>query len=287
MPSLKFIRKRISSVKNTQKITKAMKMVSAAKLRRAQERAQSSRPYEKQLSGIVAGILRDFDYQSDLTEKRDGPRIGLVVVSTDRGLCGSLNANLFKKVSQYLKVHSHENIELIALGKKARDFFSKRGVKVHSTHLDLMKIGSYEYIESIAETLKTSFESKIFDRVEVFYSEFQSALVQNAKQECLLPLPIESMLGETDAELSNFIMEPTGGEMLDRLLPLLVRFKLYRMVIESLASEHAARMAAMDSATRNARDMIGRLTLDMNRARQAAITKELMEIIGGAEAVSA
>jgi len=262
-------------------------MVSAAKLRRAQERAQSSRPYEKQLSGIVAGILRDFDYQSDLTEKRDGPRIGLVVVSTDRGLCGSLNANLFKKVSQYLKVHSHENIELIALGKKARDFFSKRGVKVHSTHLDLMKIGSYEYIESIAETLKTSFESKIFDRVEVFYSEFQSALVQNAKQECLLPLPIESMLGETDAELSNFIMEPTGGEMLDRLLPLLVRFKLYRMVIESLASEHAARMAAMDSATRNARDMIGRLTLDMNRARQAAITKELMEIIGGAEAVSA
>ena len=287
MPSLKFIRKRISSVKNTQKITKAMKMVSAAKLRRAQERAQSSRPYERQLSGIVTGILQDLDYQSPLTEARDGPRIGLVVVSTDRGLCGSLNANLFKKVSQYLKENSHKSIELIALGKKARDFFSKRGVKVHSVHLDLMKIGSYEYIESIADGLKTSFESKVFDRIEVFYSEFQSALVQNARHESLLPLPIDNIVGKPGAVLANFIMEPTGREMLDRLLPLLVRFKLYRMVIESLASEHAARMAAMDSATRNARDMIDRLTLDMNRARQAAITKELMEIIGGAEAVSA
>jgi len=286
MPSLKFIRKRISSVKNTQKITKAMKMVSAAKLRRAQEKAESSRPYEAELLKVVASMLAETEVKSALTESREVKCTALVVISSDRGLCGSLNSHLFKKVNEYISQDPTKNYELITLGRKSRDFFVKRGRKPAESHLDVMRLSSFESLSEIAKSLQERFLSGSVDQVEVFYNEFRSALIQ--KPTAMTLLPVGGLNPEMAEDLNtSFIVEPQADEMLEKVLPMLVEFRFYRMVIESIASEHAARMTAMDSATNNARDMISKLTLQMNRARQAAITKELMEIIGGAEAISA
>lgn len=286
MPSLKIIRKRISSVKNTQKITRAMKMVSAAKLRRAQDRAQSSRPYEAELLKIVSGVLSDQEWKSPLTEKRDVSKLAVVVISTDRGLCGSLNSNLFKRVEKYLFENSSKNIEIIALGRKAKEYFKRQSRNVVRVEEDLLKRGDYSFFENLAAELQTGFLKSQFDHVEVFYNEFKSALVQKPEQMTFLPFSPPVIEKTNSGALSSYILEPEAEELLAKMIPLLISFRFYRVVIESFASEHAARMAAMDSATNNAKDMIGRLTLAMNRARQAAITTELMEIIGGAEAIS-
>lgn len=286
MPSLKFIRKRISSVKNTQKITKAMKMVSAAKLRRAQDRAQSSRPYEKELVKIVGRCLSETSWASPLIESRPGTKTAVVIVASDRGLCGSLNANLFKSVRKYVASTQMESFSVIALGKKARDFAKREQYSVEFFETDLMKNSSFESIQSIAKKLRELFLSKKFDRVVLFYNEFQSALIQKPSHLNYLPFrPDEEASLSTDN--SMFLFEPSANDLLEQLVPMLIEFRLYRVLIESFASEHAARMAAMEAATSNASDMIYSLTLEMNRARQAAITKELMEIIGGSEAISA
>lgn len=285
MASLKFIRKRISSVKNTQKITKAMQMVSAAKLRRAMDKAQASRPYEKELSSIVHAAQGEKEWKSPLKERRELKRTALIVISTDRGLCGSLNSNLFKAVNKFISSEKLGEIEIYAFGKKARDFFHKRGLNVSFVHLDIVRNSSFEQIQEIGEKLTDLFLNRHFDRVEVFYNQFRSALVQIPQQLQLLPF-VEDQ-DRTAVGIQNFIFEPSDHELLNKLVPMLIQFRLYRSVLEAIASEHAARMTAMDSATKNAKDMIGSLTLQMNRARQAAITRELMEIIGGAEAISA
>lgn len=282
MASLKAIKKRIVSVKNTQKITKAMKLVSAAKLRRSTERAQSSRPYEEELLQMVSSILKDVEWRSALTQDRPVKRVGLVVVSTDRGLCGSLNTNNFKSVLRAIENYRGAEIEIIALGKKAYDFFRKRSFKIHSYYLDMARKGNYELISSVASELRDLFVKGNFDRIDVFYSRFVSAISQKAETFTLLPFNPPQK-----GKSISYIYEPPATELLNSLVPMLIDFRLYRVVLESVASEHGARMSAMDSATRNARDMIDRLTLERNRARQAAITKELMEIIGGAEALSA
>lgn len=286
MPSLKQIRKRITSVKNTRKITKAMKMVSAAKLRRATEKAQASRPYEDELLKICSTALQDLDWESALSEKRSGNKVILVIMSSDRGLCGSLNTNLFKSVSRFLDENPQAEVEVIACGKKARLYAQKRGLKVREAHTDLLRLGNYGFFEKIALDLRTRFLNREFDRVELFYNQFRSALVQIPTRLTWLPFELPRG-GEALSDSRSYIFEPKGVELLDRLVPLLVDFRVYRAFLESVASEYGARMTAMDSATNNCRDMIGRLTLQMNRARQAAITKELMEIIGGAEAISA
>ncbi len=286
MPSLKQIRKRITSVKNTRKITKAMKMVSAAKLRRATDKAESSRPYEQELLQICSTVLQDFEWKSALSEKREVKKVCLVIVSSDRGLCGSLNTTLFKAVSKYLDENSKYEFEAVTLGKKARIFCQKRGIKIREAHTDLMRNGKYALFEGLATGLRENFLKGEFDRVELFFMQFKSPLVQIAKQTTWLPFEIPSG-GEVLAGAGNYIFEPAGAELLDRLVPLLINFRLYRAFLESVASEHGARMTAMDSASNNCRDMISGLTLQMNRARQAAITKELLEIIGGAEAISA
>lgn len=286
MASLKFIRKRISSVKNTQKITKAMKMVSAAKLRRATEKAQASRPYEKELLSMVKAAQAEVEWDSPLKEVRRIKRTAVVVISSDRGLCGSLNSNLFKNVQKFLKSEDLGEVEICALGKKARDFFRKRNYKVSFSYLDVSRNSNYNQIDDISKDLIEKFVAGEVDRVEVFYNQFRSALVQEPKNVQILPFAEDQ--SETEVvQPSQFIFEPAGPELLSHLVPMLIRFRLYRAVLESIASEHGARMTAMDSATKNAKEMIGSLTLQMNRARQAAITKELMEIIGGAEAISA
>lgn len=282
MPSLKAIKKRIVSVKNTQKITRAMKLVSAAKLRRASERAQASRPYENQLLDMVANILNEVEWTSELTDVREVKRIALVLVTPDRGLCGSLASNLLKTAAKFLNENKGADIEIVALGKKGNEFFKRRGVKIHSFHSDLTRQGSFSNMKKIAADLRTLFVDGRFDRVEVVYPRFQSALVQKPTQFTLLPF----VAPKTD-KLKSFIYEPAPQELLESLVPMLIDFQLYRVILEANASEHGARMAAMEAATKNAKDMIERLTLERNRARQAAITKELMEIIGGAEALAA
>jgi len=286
MPSLKQIRKRISSVKNTRKITKAMKMVSAAKLRRATEKAEASRPYEEELLKICNTALQGVEWASPLREKRNANKICLIIMSSDRGLCGSLNTNLFKSVIRYLEANPGIQVEAVACGKKARQFCAKRGIAIRETHTDLMRMGKYQTFEDIASRLAAAFVKKELDRVELFYVQFRSAMVQNPKRFTWLPFEIPEQ-AETLEGASSYLFEPDGIELLNRLVPLLINFRVYSAFLESIASEHAARMTAMDAASNNCRDMMGRLTLQMNRARQAAITKELMEIVGGAEAISA
>ncbi len=286
MASLKFIRKRISSVKNTQKITKAMKMVSAAKLRRAMEKAQASRPYEKELRDMIQTAQSTFEWKSPFGEQRAPIKTAVIVISSDRGLCGSLNANLFKKIQAFvLKNKDLGELEFYCLGKKGRDFLLKRGFKVCFTQLDLARNANFGLAKSLAESLIQKFLNKEIDRVEVFFSEFRSALVQEPKSFRLLPFELEKPSSGSKGD--RYIFKPAAPELLESLVPMYMEFQVYRAVLESMASEHAARMASMDAATTNAKEMIGKLTLQMNRARQAAITKELMEIIGGAEAISA
>ncbi len=282
MASLKLLKKRIASVKSTQKITKAMKLVSAAKLRRATDRAHSSRPYEQELISIVGSILEQVEWVSPLREERSPKKVALVVVSTDRGLCGSLNTNNFKQVLKRAQELPPGSVEIVALGKKGADFFKRRGFPIYSTTLDMARNGSFVNIQAIAKKLREDFISGRFDRVEVFYSRFESALAQKPSNFLWLPFaPPKTGLH------NNFVYEPKPSDLLNVLVPDLLDFRLFRSVLESVASEFGARMSAMESATKNARDVIDRLTLERNRARQAAITKELMEIIGGAEALSA
>lgn len=282
MPSLKAIKKRITSVKSTQKITRAMKLVSAAKLRRAQERAQQSRPFEEQLVQMVSSILHNFKWESPLQETRECKRVGLVLFTTDRGLCGSLNTNMIKMASRRIQELQGSEVEIIALGKKGFDFFRKRGFKIHSSHSDLVRKGTHLKMAEIAKELRDLFIAKQFDRVEVVYPRFISAVNQKPTVVQLLPFVA------TKSESTKMsLYEPRPEQLLDSMVPMLIDFQIYRFLVEAVASEHASRMAAMESATKNSKEMMQRLTLERNRARQAVITKELMEIIGGVEALSA
>lgn len=282
MASLKALKKRIVSVKSTQKITKAMKLVSAAKLRRAAEKAQASRPYEQELVSIVSSLMSNTVWESPLREERQVKKTALVVVSTDRGLCGSLNTNNFKQALRRARELPQGTVEIFALGKKSADFFRRRGLSVAATYLDMARNGNFEFAKKVSAEISEAFLSGRFDRIEVFYTRFESAISQKPSSFLLLPfLPPE------DQSKKNFLCEPSAEQLLTSLVPELIGFRVYRAILESVASEFGARMAAMESATKNAKDVIERLTLERNRARQAAITKELMEIIGGAEALSA
>lgn len=285
MASLKDLKKRIGSVKNTQKITRAMKLVSAAKLRRATDAAVSSRPYQQELSEIIDAILKETAWESPLTEVRPVGKVALIVVSTDRGLCGSLNTNLFKKVNKRIAELAGTPAEIFAVGKKAKGYYTNAGVKVVKTYEDLIRKSTYAEIEAIVHEVRELFLSGDCDRVEVFYNEFKSVMIQIPTLVQLLPyaLPETSTEG---AETVNYKLEPEGKALLDHLVPSFIDFQFFRFCLESIASEHGARMLAMDNATSNAGDMIRKLTLQRNRARQAAITTELMEIIGGADALA-
>lgn len=282
MPSLKAIKKRITSVKSTQKITRAMKLVSAAKLKRAQDRAQQSRPFEQLLLDMVATILSDAKWSSPLTEQREVKKVCLVVYTTDRGLCGALNSNMIKQVSRRIQELGDKSVELICLGKKAYDFFRKRGFTVRSHLSGLVRTGSHEKMAEISQELRKLYEEKVFDQIEIIYPRFVSAVAQKPTVVSLLPFKPEA--GKTS---EMCIYEPRPDQLMNRLVPMLIDFQMYRFLLEAIASEHAARMAAMEAATKNSKEMIARLTLERNRARQAVITKELMEIIGGAEAIAA
>jgi len=287
MPSLKAIRKRISSVKSTQQITKAMKMVAAAKLRRAQTAAIEARPYAQKLEGMVAHLLQRVDADSHplLRVPENPTRTLVLIVTSDRGLCGGYNANLTRTLEGFL-VRETGELSFYSVGRKGNEHLKRHRRIISSTHGMPIAVDAARTARELARTLERLYLSGEVDRVFVLYSAFRSALSQVPTIEQLLPLQHHDEPERHDAG-HEYLFEPDPATIVGYLLPRLLEVRILHALLEAGASELAARMTAMDSATRNASEMIDRLTLQMNRARQAAITKELMEIIGGAEALNA
>ena len=284
MASLKIIRKRISSVKSTQKITKAMKMVSAAKLRRAQDAATAARPYADKLTDLLRNVAARMGTTTHpLLEARPEERtIHVLLVTADRGLCGGYNSNLLRKAEALLQERGADRVRLTTVGRRGYDYFKKRPVNIVDKHINLFGGPSAQLAREIGERVSQEVADETCDAVYLIYSHFRSALVQVPTVQRLLP--IEAHAAEAGGAM-DYRYEPDAASLLDRLLRQYVTVLIHRAFLEATASEHGARMTAMDSATSNASEMIDRLTLEMNRARQATITKELMEIIGGAEAL--
>lgn len=288
MANLRAIRKRIGSVKSTQQITKAMKMVSAAKLKRAQDAITAARPYARKMREVVQAVaVRSEEGAHPLLTRREGTKLALLVITSDRGLCGGFNSNLLRAAQRHIadSRERHEEIALFAVGRKARDFFRRRRVELRKEYVNLLGSLSYGHAERLSKDLVEGFLAGDIDEVRIVYNEFRSAISQAVRIETLFPIAIERKEGEQAATEIDYLYEPSREKILAALLPKYVETQIFRALLESVAGEHGARMTAMDSATNNAVDMIARLTLQMNRARQAAITKELMEIIGGAEAL--
>ncbi|RLB71302.1 MAG: ATP synthase F1 subunit gamma [Deltaproteobacteria bacterium] len=288
MPSLKDIKKRIGSVKNTEQITKAMKMVAAAKLRRAQEAAVSARPYAEKLHSVVSHLAQSEEIDDQPLLKQRGTERALVVLMTaDRGLCGGFNANVSKEAERFIRQNElgFSAIDLMIIGRKGRDFLKNRvGDNITKVHENITTDATYKTAQLIGQDVVDAYCEEKYDAVYVIYNAFQSAIVQIVTVERILPIQPQETEEVHEASL-DYLYEPNQGVVLSQLLPKMVEVQLFRALLESNASEQGARMSSMDSASRNAADMIDKLTLQYNRARQAAITKELMEIISGAESI--
>ncbi len=285
MAALSDIKRRIKSVKNTQQITKAMKMVSAAKLRRAQEDIVAARPYADKMSEMIAGLAGKISGDSHpLFSKEATGKAEIIVIASDRGLCGGFNSGLFRVAERFLAENNDSEFTLDLVGKRSIDYFKRRDAGEVKTALPIgNKRPDYALAASIAAGIIDNYLNEDgVDEVHIVYSEFQSALVQTPTIRKILPMePPE----EEETEQSQLLFEPSPEGVLDSLLPKYVEVEIFRALLESAASEHGARMTSMDSASKNASSMIDSLTLQYNRARQASITKELMEIISGAEAI--
>jgi F-type H+-transporting ATPase subunit gamma len=298
MPSLKAIRKRITSTKSTQKITRAMKMVAGARLTRAQQRIVAMRPYAVKTSEVLHSVARTMVTSSVVIESQIEPAHPLlaaraekkalyVVVSSDRGLCGGLNTNLNKMVEREWRERQGVGVEVTfaTLGRKGREYLARRGASVTRDFPKAFDALDVEKARAIAGWLVPRFEKGDVDAIYLVFNEFKSAMTQKATTIRLLPIAADGSPPSDGTGATDFLYEPDRRALLERLVPMYVEISVYRALLESQASFFGAQMTAMDAATRNAKDMIARLTLQYNRARQAAITKELMEIIGGAEAL--
>jgi len=284
MPSLKVLRKRIATVRSTQQITKAMKMVAAAKLRRAQDAAERARPYAAkvvEMFGAVVGDLEGADHP--LLARRPEEHIELVVVTSDRGLCGGYNANLLRRAEAFVREHPGKQIVVSAVGRKGVEFFRRRGFTLASQRTEVMGHPVVESARAVASGLTERFAGAETDAVYLLFNRFHSAVLQIPTLTPLLP--VARTEPTPPAVPVEYIFEPARPGLLAHLLPRYIETLLMQALLESIAGEHGARMTAMENATNNASDMIGRLTLSMNRARQATITTELMEIVSGAEAL--
>ncbi|TDJ51072.1 MAG: ATP synthase F1 subunit gamma [Nitrospina sp.] len=284
MANLSDVKQRIKSVKSTEQITKAMKLVAASKLRKAQEAILTARPYAVKLMDVMNHLAaRCNNDMHPLLENREGKKTLLLVVTADRGLCGAFNSNIVKKASQIIKSNPEHEFSLILAGKKGADYFKNRPHKVQEKLIGWTREFDYMQAAKIGESLAQLFIDKVVDKIYVVYNEFKSVMQQEVIQEQLLPIVPET-LKET-GEPVNYIYEPDEETLLEDILKRYMAVEVYRAFLESTASEHGARMTAMDSASRNAKEMIGDLTLFYNRTRQAAITKELIEVVNGAEAL--
>ncbi|MDP8239862.1 MAG: ATP synthase F1 subunit gamma [Candidatus Hatepunaea meridiana] len=283
MPSLKQISRRIVGVKNTAQITRAMKMVAAARLRRAQENMENARPYAWKLRDVIASLAaRTSAEKYPLLEVRDPQRIGIVTVTSDRGLCGSFNLNICRKTQQVLSEFPESDVQLFTLGKKGYDFLRKREVKIYHNYPGVFQELEFSQAAAIGGEIVSHYHFGDFDRIYLVYNEFKNVAQQNIISEQLLPIIPHS---EMTASLQNvdYIYEPDEKGVLDKMLPMHINIQIWRVMLESYAAEQAARMTAMENATNNAKEMVDDLTLLFNKARQSAITKELLEIVSGAE----
>ena len=284
------MRRRIKSVKNTQQITKAMKMVAAAKLKRAQDRVISSRPFAGKMSAVLGGLSAKVadEFSHPLLDARGDEKYLIILVSADKGLAGAFNANVIKAVQAFMKENADKPTEMIPVGRKGRDFFKRRDVKFTEEYLGLTGSGQVRLQDALdiaAKVIKTFIEDETIDKVFIAFTEFKTVLSQKPIIEQLLPIPRYAEAENGDgAGQAEYIYEQPASEIFGKLLPKQVETQIYRGMIESVASEQGSRMTAMDSASKNAGELIDSLTLNMNRIRQAAITKEIIEVVSGAAA---
>lgn len=289
MATLLDLRRRTRSVKNTQQITKAMKMVAASKLRRAQDAILSARPFAKKMLEVLNSLATRADPEGHpLLKVREPERIEVVVITADKGLCGSFNANILKSAQQFLEKERSEELKLRVVGKKARDYFRRRQFHIRQELVDIFRDLTYDTAATIARPLIELYSAgdEAEDRVDavyLIYNEFKSVIQQNVVVERLLPL--EKLSFERREEELDYIYEPSAAEIYDAVIPRHVEYQVWHALLESGAAEHAARMTAMENATKNASELIEQLTLTMNKVRQATITNEILEVVGGAEAI--
>ncbi len=292
MPTLLELRRRTRSVRNTEQITRAMKMVATARLRRAQEAIVSARPFAARilevLNSVVVGAKPD---SHPLLRERSPRRVEVVVITSDRGLCGSFNTNVLKRAEILLKSLGETDVGVRAVGRKGKDHFRRRGVRLVDPLEDIYRALGYEHARRIAAPLMERYrredpdDPEGLDAIYLVFNEFKNILRQDVRVERLLPLQKLDLEASEGASAREFFYEPTEGEIFAELLPRHVEYQIWRALLESVAAEQAARMTAMDNATKNANELIADLTLTMNRVRQAAITKEILEVVGGAEAL--
>ncbi|HMO79932.1 MAG TPA: ATP synthase F1 subunit gamma [Pyrinomonadaceae bacterium] len=291
MASLLDMRRRIKSVKNTQQITKAMKMVAAAKLKRAQDRVTAARPFAVKMSEVLGGLSAKVseEFSHPLLDPRGDEKYLVVLVTADKGLAGAFNANVIKATQAFLNENASRSTELMAVGRKGRDFFKRREITIAAEYIGLTGTGQVKYTDAaeIAENIiKTFTEDESIDKVFLVFTEFKTVLSQKPIIEQLLPIPSISHDEETEGGVeAEYIYEQPPAEIFGKLLPKQVVTQVYRAMLESVASEQGSRMTAMDSASKNAGELIDTLTLNMNRIRQAAITKEIIEVVSGAAAL--
>jgi len=286
MASLKSIKKRIVSVKNTRQITKAMKMVSAAKLRRAQENVVAARPYAQKMGEVLQSLAGNLEGDlHPLLEKREAKKLLLIVVTSDRGLCGGFNSNLCKAGERYLKEQqgAFEQISVLTVGRKGYEFLKNRHT-IYKNFSNIISKPNYQAAALLAQDVVEGYLAGEYDQVVMLYNAFRTVMSQDITFQQLLPIVPDDQATVEEAGV-EYIYEPSVGDLLAEILPKNIEVQIFKAMLESVAGEHGARMTAMDSASKNASEMIGKLTLQYNRARQAAITTELMEIISGAESI--
>ena len=291
MATLREIKGRIGSIKNIEKITRAMKMVASVKFRKAQQNVVAARPYAKKIGEILMHLIPTVeDMDNELVKPREVKKILVVVVSGDRGLSGSFNANLIKAAQQSLKEKYAEylnngDLSLITIGRKAFDYFNKREYDIYAKYTGIFDKLNFSVAKEVVRDIVTGYKERKFDKVVVIYNEFKSVVQSKISEEQFLPIPAFTPAeGESKKQL-NYIFEPSAKAIVDSMLPRHLNTQIWRVLLESYASEQAAQMTAMDSATNNANELVTTLQLFYNRARQAAITKEILEVVGGAEAL--
>jgi F-type H+-transporting ATPase subunit gamma len=289
MATLRDIRRRIRSVESTQKITRAMKLVAAAKLRRAQERIVSARPYAVKMAELLSSLVRRAEGESHpLLVRRPAARKRLVIITADKGLCGAFNSNILRASLAFLREQGETSVTLVVVGKKARDFYRRRQYEIKSEMLGFFDRLAYSHAQELAGGLMQEYLSGEVDEVHLLYNEFRSVAVQRVKREQLLPIESAEAPdgpGGAAGPAGDYIYEPSPEAILAALLPRHVTTQVYRALMESVAGEYGARMTAMEAATKNAKEMISVLSIQYNKARQERITKELLDIVGGAEAL--
>jgi F-type H+-transporting ATPase subunit gamma len=286
MASLRDIRRKIKSVKNTQQITKAMKMVAAARLRKAQARIISARPFALKMEELMTDLLHRMppEQKHPMSVVREGPISALLLVTSDKGLCGAFNTNLIREAMKYIRAHGAENVRLYVVGRKGRDYFKRIGIAIQKEYTNIFNDLGFHHAEIITSDLVTAYQANAaVAGIDLLYNEFKSVVQQKVVVKTLLPLTPSAT--ETAMARNDFIYEPAKERLIEGLISRFLKAQVFRVLLESAASELGARMSAMENATSNASELIESLTLTLNRTRQASITKEILEVVSGAEAL--